>query len=55
MKAHEEFLSWDDLQKELERLNLALDANDDQLIKEMLRKLVPGYQPNGDIVIGVRG
>ena len=46
MKAHEEFLSWDNLQKELERLNLALDAMDDQLIKEMLKKLVPGYQPN---------
>jgi FlaA1/EpsC-like NDP-sugar epimerase len=48
MKAHEEFLPWDDLQKELERLNLALDAMDDQLIKEMLKKLVPGYQPNGN-------
>jgi FlaA1/EpsC-like NDP-sugar epimerase len=55
MKAHEEFLSWDDLQTKLEGLNLALDAMDDQLIKEMLRKLVPGYQPNGDIVIGVGG
>jgi FlaA1/EpsC-like NDP-sugar epimerase len=55
MKAHEEFLSWDDLQKELERLNFALDATDDTLIKEMLRKLVPGYQPNGDAAIGVRG
>ena len=50
MKAHEEFLSWDDLQKELERLNFALNAMDDKLIKEMLRKLVPGYQPNGDRV-----
>ena len=49
-KSHEEFLSWDDLQKELERLNLALDTMDDQLIKEMLKKLVPGYQPNGDSV-----
>ena len=50
MKAYEEFLSWGDLQKELERLNLALDAMDDKLIKEMLKKLVPGYQPNSDIV-----
>ena len=46
MKAHEEFLPWDDLQNELERLNLALDAMDDKLIKEMLKKLVPGYHPN---------
>jgi nucleoside-diphosphate-sugar epimerase len=50
MKAHEEFLSWDDLQQELEKLNLALDASDEQLIRGMLRKLVPGYQPNGDLV-----
>jgi FlaA1/EpsC-like NDP-sugar epimerase len=47
MKAHEEFLSWDELQQELEKLNLALDSSDDQLIRDMLKKLVPGYQPNG--------
>jgi len=52
MRAHEEFLYWDDLQKELERLNLALDSMDDKLIKEMLEKLVPGYQPNGNKAIG---
>jgi FlaA1/EpsC-like NDP-sugar epimerase len=46
MKAHEDFFSWDDLQKELERLNLVLDVMDDKLIKEVLGKLVPGYQPN---------
>ena len=50
MKAHEEFLSWGDLQQELEKLNLALDACDTQLIRGMLKKLVPGYQPNGDAV-----
>jgi FlaA1/EpsC-like NDP-sugar epimerase len=55
MKAHEEFLSWDELQQELEKLNLALVACDAQLIREMLKKLVPGYQPNGDTAIGVRG
>ena len=48
MKAHEEFLSWDDLQQELEKLNLALDAWDPQLIRSMLKKLVPGYKPNAD-------
>ncbi len=46
MKAHEEFLYWGDLQKELEKLNLALESSDVRLIREMLKKLVPGYQPN---------
>ena len=50
MKAHEEFLSWGDLQQELEKLNLALDACDDKLLRGMLQKLVPGYQPNNDAV-----
>ena len=45
MKAHEEFLSWDNLQQELEKLNTALDACDANLIRGMLKKLVPGYQP----------
>ncbi len=50
MKAHEEFFSWGDLQQELERLNVAIDACDDELIKGILKKLVPGYRPNGDAV-----
>lgn len=50
MKAHEEFLSWCDLQQELEMLNVALETYDDKLIRSMLKKLVPGYQPNGDSV-----
>lgn len=50
MKAHEEFLSWDELQQELQKLNVALDACDGKLIRNMLIKLVPGYQPNGDSV-----
>jgi FlaA1/EpsC-like NDP-sugar epimerase len=50
MKAHEEFQSWDELQQGLEKLNHALVACDAPLIREMLKKLVPGYQPNGDSV-----
>jgi len=48
MKAHEEFLPWVELQIELEKLNMALQACDSQLIRSSLKKLVPGYQPNGD-------
>ena len=50
MKAHEEFMPWAELQIELEKLNLALQACDAQLIRSALKKLVPGYQPNGDTV-----
>ncbi|QWE12834.1 nucleoside-diphosphate sugar epimerase/dehydratase [Polynucleobacter sp. AP-Titi-500A-B4] len=45
MKAHEEFLPWDHLQQELEKLILALDTGDARLIKDALKKLVPGYYP----------
>lgn len=45
MKAHEEFLSWVDLQQELESLNGALNTFDEELIRDRLKKLVPGYQP----------
>jgi FlaA1/EpsC-like NDP-sugar epimerase len=48
MKANEEFLSWDELEQELEKLNVAMDAGDAQLTRGILKKLVPGYQPNGD-------
>ena len=49
MKAHEEFLPWSQLQQDLEKLNLALDSCDGKLIRAMLKKLVPGYQPSGDL------
>lgn len=50
MKAYEDFLSWSDLQQELKKLNVALDACDAQLTRGILKNLVPGYQPNGDSV-----
>jgi FlaA1/EpsC-like NDP-sugar epimerase len=50
MKANEEFLPWAELQIELEELNLALQSSDAQLIWSTLKKLVPGYQSNGDAV-----
>lgn len=48
MKAHEEFLTWEHLQQDLEKLNLALDSDDLLSIRDMLKKLVPGYQANGN-------
>jgi FlaA1/EpsC-like NDP-sugar epimerase len=50
MKAHEDFLPWDELQGKLGALGLALDANDVPLIRSLLKDLVPGYQPDGEVV-----
>ncbi len=50
MKAHEDFLAWDELQAKLGGLGLALDANDVPLIRSLLKDLVPGYQPDGEVV-----
>lgn len=50
MKAHEEFLPWDELQDKLEILDAALDANDVPQIRVLLKDLVPGYQPDGEVV-----
>jgi len=48
MKAHEEFFFWDELRQKLEELNLALETGEEKMIKDILKKLVPGYQPNGN-------
>jgi FlaA1/EpsC-like NDP-sugar epimerase len=50
MKAHEDFLQWDVLQTKLAELGLALDANNVPLIRTLLKDLVPGYQPDGEVV-----
>ena len=50
MKAHEDFLPWNELQAKLGDLGLALDANDVPLIRTLLKELVPGYQPDGEVV-----
>ena len=50
MKANEEFLPWDILQNKLTELNAALDVNNVPLIRTLLKELVPGYQPDGDVV-----
>ncbi len=50
MKAHEEFLPWEQLQPKLNALNQVLDINDVPQIRALLKDLVPGYQPDGDVV-----
>jgi FlaA1/EpsC-like NDP-sugar epimerase len=50
MKAHEDFLPWDALQAKLSDLGFALDANNVPLIRTLLKDLVPGYQPDGEVV-----
>lgn len=50
MKAHEEFLPWDDLQIKLTDLLQALNVNDVPLIRTLIKDLVPGYQPVGEVV-----
>jgi FlaA1/EpsC-like NDP-sugar epimerase len=50
MKAHEEFLPWNELESKLNILNDALDSNNVPVIRTLLNELVPGYQPETDVV-----
>ncbi len=50
MKAHEDFLPWDELHAKLTGLTQVLDVNDVPLIRTWLKELVPGYQSEGDVV-----
>ncbi len=50
MKAHEEFLPWHELQQRLAEMMTAVDANDVPNMRTLIQQLVPGYQPEGDVV-----
>jgi FlaA1/EpsC-like NDP-sugar epimerase len=50
MKAHEEFLPWDQLESKLNILNGALESNNVPVIRTLLKELVPGYQPESAVV-----
>jgi FlaA1/EpsC-like NDP-sugar epimerase len=50
LKAHEEFLPWDELESKLNILNGALDSNNVPVIRTLLKELVPGYQPESEVV-----
>lgn len=50
MKAMEEFIPWDEFQMHLNELEVALNAGDMDGIRRLMRRLVVGYNPAGDIV-----
>jgi FlaA1/EpsC-like NDP-sugar epimerase len=50
MKAHEEFISWSELEDKLKALEMALNVNDVGVIRLMMEKLVTGYTPSDEIV-----
>jgi FlaA1/EpsC-like NDP-sugar epimerase len=50
MKANEEFLAWPLLERHLQVLESALNANDVVSLRAQLQQLVSGYAPEGDVV-----
>ena len=50
MKAHEQFLRWPQLEEKLNALNMAMSANDVPVIRALLKDLISGYQPSGEVV-----
>jgi FlaA1/EpsC-like NDP-sugar epimerase len=50
MKANEEFTPWHKLRRSLDEIHLAIQVNDVPTIRALLKILVPGYQPNEELV-----
>lgn len=50
MKAHEEYMPWNELRGRIDALELALGVNDVSVIRLMMTELVPGYSPSDEIV-----
>jgi FlaA1/EpsC-like NDP-sugar epimerase len=50
MKAHEQFLPWPVLEQKLNALSIAMSVNDVPVIRALLKDLVNGYQPTGEVV-----
>lgn len=50
MKAHEEFIAWDEFESKLIELERAVDVNDVGAIRLLMQQLVAGYVPGNDIV-----
>jgi len=50
LKAHEEFLPWDELEIKLNILRTAISSNNVPIIRTLLKELVSGYQPPSSLV-----
>lgn len=50
MKAHEDHLSWSQLEKKLNLLNAAINTNDVEVIRSILQETVNGYEPSSGVV-----
>jgi FlaA1/EpsC-like NDP-sugar epimerase len=50
MKAHEQYLPWVKLEQLLVALGFAVGANDVPVIRGLLKQMVSGYNPSGDVV-----
>lgn len=50
LKAHEDFVPWPRLSGRLQELTAALSLNNVPEIRRLLKELVPGYQPDGEVV-----
>ena len=50
IKAHEQFISWPLLVDKLNLLKEAINLNNVPMIREILKDLISGYQPSGDVV-----
>ena len=50
MKASEQFVAWPELERALGELRLAIEDSDVGAVLKLLRRLVPEYAPDGDVV-----
>jgi FlaA1/EpsC-like NDP-sugar epimerase len=50
MKAHEQFVPWARLEEKLNALAIAIGVNDVPVIRGLLKQVVSGYAPSGDVV-----
>ncbi|BFN28975.1 UDP-N-acetyl-alpha-D-glucosamine C6 dehydratase [Pseudomonas sp. SCT] len=50
MRAHEEHLDWDVLKDRLTKLHKAVESDDYPQVRKLLREVVSGYVPEGEIV-----